>query len=191
MSHDINEIDEDEIWKEDDVHLEFRDEFDALDSGEKGSWGERAVIKEADEAGHVILIDHWDKPTASGFDCVSLDPETGELHIWEAKNFGNHAVDSEKLSAWKDLGRDEKPWEGFKENWDAVVSSVPEGPVRDAVKQAINEGKVHYHLRLGAETRISPELQTELDEANVPGAKYDWKRYSHEYMLRAGSKRAG
>jgi len=174
--------------RETDAELEFRQEMASLDSREKGRWGERAVVKEAEDAGHMTLVDHFDKPTERGFDCVSFDPVKGELHIWEAKNWESRAVDTQDLTAWQDQ-KNGMPREGFRDNWDDVVKSFPEGSARDAVKQAINEGKVTYHLRLGPDTKITPELQKELDEAVVPGAKYDWQRYSYDYMMRLGSGR--
>jgi len=153
-----------------------------LTSQEKGTVGERAVIREAEQAGHVILVEHSENSTAQGFDCVSIEPVKGELHVWEAKNMPSRDVRADDLTAWRDVDKSGNPRKGYRRSWDAVVNSVPEGPVKDAVKQAVNEGKVYFHLRVAPETEISPSLKKELDEANIPGAHYDWKKYREEDM---------
>jgi hypothetical protein len=182
-NEEIKEEDEDRS----ESRQEFRESFDTLGNKEKGNWCERAVIKEADEAGQVILVEHCDNPNAHGFDCVSMDPETRELHLWEAKNYGNRPVGPRDLTAWQDQNKEGEAREGYRRSWQDVIDSVPDGPARDAVKKAINEGKVNFHLRLGPETKITPELQRELEEAQVPGAKYDCKRYDYDEFLSIGA----
>lgn len=159
---------------------ENKREFHNIQNLEKGSLCERAVIREADQKGHVILVEHSETPNARGFDCVSFEPVKGELHIWEAKNMPSRDVRNGDLSAWQDIDREGNPRDGYRRNWSDVVNSVPEGRARDAVKQAVNEGKVFYHLRVAPETEISNSLRKELDESNVPGAQYDWKQYREE-----------
>ncbi len=159
----------------------FHKKFEALTNHERGSWGERAALKEAEALGHVILVEHVNIPTEAGFDCVSRDPKTNELHIWEVKNWSSRPTISNDLTAWQDT-RDGYPRKGYRRNWENILEPL-ESSVRNLIIQAINEGKVTFHLRLGPETRISQTLQQILEEANIPGAKYDWKRYTHRYMM--------
>jgi hypothetical protein len=173
----------------DDAQTQFRQEFGALDAHQRGTWGERVVIGEATKAGHAILAEHFDTPTGRGFDCISYDLTNKQVHIWEVKNWGQdtHAVDSKDVTAWQDQNKYGNPRDGYKDNWKDVLGSVPEGPAQDAIRQAVNEGRVVFHLRLGPDTRLTPQLQQELEKANVPGASYDWRRYSYDEMLKAGS----
>jgi len=181
------DIQENDVDQKNDTRELYRQEFDALDSRKKGSWGERAVIKEADDLGHVILLDHWDAPNLHGFDCVSYDPERGELHIWEAKNW-NGKLSERDLTAWQDITQHGEPRKGFRDSWCEIIRSIPEGPVRNSVKDAINEGRVYYHLRTGPETEITAKLEERLlNDASVPGANYDYKKYSHDYMRNIGA----
>ena len=161
---------------------EFKERFYEMDSGSKGRWAEIATINEADSAKQVVLVDHPDNPNKRGFDCVSIDPETSRLHVWEAKNYGeNTSLRVEHLTAWKDVENGQFR-EGFLNNVREVIHSVPEGEVRDTVRKSIAEGNVTYHLRVGPETRISKDLEAEIRASLPDGVDLDFKKYSANYM---------
>ena len=155
-----------------------------LSSQQRGAWGERMVVKEATDSGHEILIDHSDIPTKAGFDCASYDNNSRTLHIWEVKNWSDSNTIGEKdLGAWHDSEIDGMPRVAYRESWEAVIANASDGSLSDLAKQAINEGRVVFHLRLGPETKVSGGLTTKLESVKVPGASYDWKRYTTGEML--------
>lgn len=156
---------------------DFGQSFSGLSAAEKGTWGEKAVVKEAKQAGHDVIIAHPEKPTLGGFDCVSMDWDANRLHIWEAKNIGGGYVSERNLTAWKDNV------DKYTTYWRDLVETLPEGPQRDAAMRAVNSGRVTFHLRLGPESNISASLGDKLNSANVPGADYDWFQYSSEFMM--------
>jgi hypothetical protein len=167
----------------------FRKEYDALDKNQRGAWCERAVVKEARQMGHTILVEHIDLPNEHGFDCVSLDPKTKELHVWEAKNYGRETgpVTEKDVTAWKDIGKDGLARKGYQRSWQEAMDKIPDGPDKELVKTAINEGRVTFHLRLGPDTRVNGRYQHELNSSNVPGSQYDCARYTYRDMLKIGS----
>jgi len=171
---------------------QFQKEFYKLDYSQRGGWGESVVVNEAKETGHIILIEHSDVPLAHGFDCVSYDQGTSTLHIWEAKNFGARSlydVNTDNVTAWKDEIKsgtkyaDSRP--AYEKNWKAVLDSSNESVTRDDIKLAIAEGRVVFHVRIGPDTKISNDYQQELETSQVPGATYDWKRYTYSDMLKS------
>lgn len=174
-----NDTDENRI---EDIEKEFRERFREMESGRKGQWAEVATINEADTANQIVLVDHPDNPNRHGFDCVSIDPSNSRLHIWEAKNYGeNTTLKIDHLTAWKDI-ENEKFRDGFLNNVREVIHSVPEGEVRDTVRNSIAEGNVTYHLRVGPETRISKDLEDEIRASLPDGVDFDVRKYSAEYM---------
>lgn len=174
---------------------QFRREFSKLDKAQKGTWGERVVTSEAENAGHKVLLGHSENPTEQGFDCASYDEATKTLHIWEVKNFGDKtgAVNSDKVTAFQDETKsgtkyaDARP--GYERNWQKVLDAAPDIAMRDAIKQSIAEGRVVFHIRLGPDTKISEGYKQELETTQVPGATYDWKQYAYADMLKVGSGR--
>lgn len=166
--------------KEDATESEF--ESHNTQNLEKGTRCERAVIREADQKGHIILVEHSENPSARGFDCVSFEPLKKELHIWEAKNMPSRDVRNGDLTAWQDTDLEGNARKGYRYNWSDIINSVPEGQVRDVITAAVNEGRVYFHLRITPETEISTSLKKLLDELRVPGAHYDWRQYRPEDM---------
>lgn len=170
---------------------QFRSMFSKLDKVQKGAWGERAVVNEAKNAGHRILLGHSENPTEQGFDCVSYELENNTLHIWEAKNFGEttSAVNSDKMTAWHDETKSGTKYadarEGYARNWKKILDSTSNTTMRDAIKQSISDGRVIYHVRIGPDTRISGNYKHELEAAQVPGSTYEWKQYTYADMLKS------
>jgi hypothetical protein len=170
-----------------DAQAHFRQEFNKMDSARKGTWGERVTRGEASRSGHEILKEHSDNPTEQGFDNITYDPQSDTVHIWEVKNWGadSHPVGTRDVTAWHDVRKDGLPRPGFERNWKKVVHSAADGsPQQDKIKQAVNEGRVIYHLRLVPDTRLSSELRNELETASNPGTDYDWGQYSYEDMFK-------
>lgn len=166
------------------ARAQYLAESSELSSQQRGAWGERMVVKEAADSGHEILIDHSGVPTKAGFDCASYDINSRTLHIWEVKNWSDSNTIGEKdLGAWHDSGSDGMPREAYRESWETVISNASDGNLSNLAKQAINEGRVMFHLRLGPETKVAGGLTTKLEGTKVPGAIYDWKRYAMEEML--------
>lgn len=156
------------------IEAQFQEKMSELPSHEKGAWGERVVTAEAKAKDHTILLSHPDKPTAGGFDCVSFDEQADRLHIWEAKNFSGGTVTEDHLKAWRtERGRD---------NWGDILDALRGSPLEPRVKQAVNEDRVSFHLRVGPETRISSPLREQLDQTSFPWCDFDWRQYSVEEM---------
>jgi len=155
---------------------EFSERMRDMTRAEKGSWGERAVVAEARADGHTIISGHPDTPTRSGFDCVSFDERRDHLHIWEAKNFEGGTVTEDTMKAWRT--RRTRP------NWEEVLQSVRGTDLEPRIKQAVNEGRVTFHVRIGPDTKISHDYLTELQTASFPGGRYDFRQYTAEEMLR-------
>jgi len=155
----------------------FATEFHELDSGMKGGWGERVVLSEIDAQNQVPLLDHWDEPNRSGFDAVSFDPKTGMLHVWEAKNWDG-TVSEQDLTAWSPAR--------LEPNQQQILNAVPESLARDQVAQALQEGRLEYHLRLGPETDMTRALGERIRQQSFP-FHVDVASMRPETMLAHGS----
>jgi len=190
----INDLAE-AIAKSEDAQKSFREQFEQRSNLQKGQWGEVATIAEAKSMGHSILSAHPDNPNFKGFDCVSYNTQERELHIWEAKNLGltTQGVYERNLTAWKndserinekgkkgERGEKDSKYEGY---WKDLIQAASNDEDRQNIEQAVNEGRVFFHVRIGPDTRISPTLRDELDNTTVPGAKFDWDSYSYGDML--------
>ena len=98
------------------------------------------------------------------------------------------------MTAWQDESKGETKYaearKAYKAAWKEVLfddPNVANSHMRDHVHQAIADGRVVYHLRLGPDTKISDGLKKELETVQVPGSKYDWDRYTYDYVLKIGS----
>jgi len=155
----------------------FREEMAAMTKQERGTWGERAVIAEAQSYGHRILSEHADKSNTPGYDCVSWDARTHTLHIWEAKNRSATNESDDSTTEYKLGALDiEKRLASAKR----FMKDLPvDDPDRQEIVEAVEQNHVQCHIRLGPDTDISfaPLDKLEWDSVDV-------KQYNYAEMLR-------
>ena len=151
----------------------FATEFHDLSSSMKGGWGERVVLSEIDSQNQVPILDHWDEPNRSGYDAVSFDPITGVIHIWEVKNWDG-VVGEQALTAWTPAR--------FEPNQADILEAIPESLAREQVSQALQDGRIEYHLRLGPETNLTAALAERIRTQNFP-FRVDVASFTPEIML--------
>jgi hypothetical protein len=149
----------------------FRDSMSTMTSQERGEWGEHAVLAEARGHGHRILVEHADKSTIRGYDCVSWDGRTQTLHIWEVKNYSFDEA-KDKAGVVQTLSALDA---------DKILGELPaDDPDRTAIVEAVQQNRVQCHIRLGPDTDVS---FTPLDRL-VGWGNVDAKQYNYAEMLR-------
>jgi hypothetical protein len=156
------------------VQAFFREAMAGLSSGERGAWGEHAVLNEARGHGHRILLEHGGVATTRGYDCVSWDGRT--LHIWEAKNYS--ATEAGSTSVVRELSALD-PEKRLANVAQFLRDLSVDDPDRPAILKAIQEDQVQWHIRLGPDTDLSLTPLESLGWGNVEA-----RQYSYEELLR-------
>ncbi len=155
---------------------EFRQEMASMSPLERGEWGEKAVVEEAEARGHRVISEHSESATTPGYDCVSWDSRFETLHVWEAKNY-SWDDQAEKYGTVLSCGA----WEAERvlPNVEKFLNELPpDDPERGAIMQALDKNRAEWHLRLGPDTDFA-------FVPHPPGAgMHDIRRYGYGYMLR-------
>jgi len=152
---------------------------------------EAQVVAEASSRGQYVLIAHPGNPNAQGVDVVSFDLKTRILHIWEAKDWGSRSVGGKDLTALMNAwglptpkqeakhGREAGSYarERGRAMWTAILDAAPSPAFREAIKDAINSGRVEFHLRGGRDTRFTKGAIEDFI-ADSPGSKGDVGNYN-------------
>lgn len=154
----------------------FRDAMSAITPHERGEWGERAVITEAQGYGHRILSEHADTPTAKGYDCVSWDGQT--IHVWESKNYSAHESDHARDVSDLNAVSRERRWENLKQVLQDIHGDAEEKQIREAIRQH----RWELHIRCGPDTNIPRSLVSKLQEPWE--GKVDERQYTYAEMVR-------
>ncbi|MCX7840843.1 MAG: hypothetical protein N2559_15520 [Anaerolineae bacterium] len=144
----------------------FRNAMAEMSAQERGEWGERAVLQEARNHGHQILVEHHDKTTTPGYDCVSWDGKS--LHIWEAKNWSGTVTDLSAITP-----------ERMRANVEQLLDHIANHPERASIVDAIQNDRVQWHIRVGPDADVSFKPLESLGWDNV-----EVRQYSYDEMLK-------
>ncbi|MDM8528302.1 hypothetical protein QUF58_08810 [Anaerolineales bacterium HSG24] len=153
---------------------------DAMESEERGWWGEKVLVQEVEGYGHTILSGHGDeKSTITGYDCVSWDEENQTLHIWEMKNWSaktKKGIPTDNPSSVYGEGafEERKYHKNIKKALGQNYSD------NSAIMNALNNNQVEWHFRVGPDTKVSQKLKDSLQKS---GRNVDFRQYSYQDMV--------